>query len=96
MSFVELKEAAIQAVLALENRGLVTRDDHFQAVLDALAADIRSMHRKRMQRQIDIATMTATVVNLKAKKAYLDEQVWTMPFRIEVTVLIVYSVGSVA
>lgn len=41
LSFQELKIAAVQDVMALRAKGVVSGNDKFQALLDSIASDIR-------------------------------------------------------
>lgn len=42
MSFQELKMATLSDILELRKTGLVSKNDKYQAILNALARDIRS------------------------------------------------------
>ncbi len=50
LNFAAVKASAIQHLLKLENMGKISRNDGFQGILNAIAGDVRSKHRKRLQR----------------------------------------------
>lgn len=41
LSFHELKIAAVQDLMTLRSRGVVSQADNFQAILDSIAQDIK-------------------------------------------------------
>lgn len=74
MPFREVKAHAIFHLLELEKLGLITRDDGYQGILNAIAGDVRSKHRKRIQRQEERASMLGVLKTLgERKKAYEEE-----------------------
>lgn len=75
MSFGELKARTLENMLQLEQLGKVSRHNQYQEMLNAIAIDIRNKHRKRIQRHNEKMAMHTTLVNLKEKKAYLEEQI---------------------
>ncbi|BGP20177.1 iqgap-related protein [Rhodosporidiobolus nylandii] len=75
MAFAELKAAALGDILQLRKLGLVSRDDKYQAILNAIAHDIRSKHNRRVQRQNELQTMHTTLTTLKDKKRFLNDQI---------------------
>ncbi|GAA5972838.1 hypothetical protein JCM11641_003965 [Rhodosporidiobolus odoratus] len=75
MAFAELKAAALGDILQLRKLGRVSRDDKYQAILNAIANDIRSKHHRRVQRQNELQTMHRTLNTVKEKKRYLDDQI---------------------
>ncbi|KAK5122647.1 hypothetical protein LTR85_003910 [Meristemomyces frigidus] len=79
MTYAELKHNALENILALENPAVppqfrVSRHNNYQDLLNALAADIRQKHRRRMDRQREIETTRATLAQLDAKAAFLEDQ----------------------
>ncbi|KNZ49288.1 hypothetical protein VP01_510g25 [Puccinia sorghi] len=74
LSFQELKARTLENVLALEKRGKLNRDDNYQGILDSLANDILQRNRKRIQRRIDSSVLVNTLMNLKDKQKYLEDQ----------------------
>ncbi|KAF9976681.1 hypothetical protein BGZ73_008078 [Actinomortierella ambigua] len=75
MRFLELKQHAIDGILQLESTGKVTRKNGYQDMINAIAIDIRTKHRRRIQRQQELATTRQTLVHLEEKKAYLENQI---------------------
>ncbi|KZV69162.1 hypothetical protein PENSPDRAFT_753609 [Peniophora sp. CONT] len=74
LSFREVKAHAIYFLLELEKQGKITRSDGYQGVLNAIANDVRSKHRMRLQRQQEIDGMTEALAALnERKKHYLSQ-----------------------
>ena len=74
-SFRDVKAHAIFFLLELEKQGKVTRQDGYQGILDAIAGDVRSKHRKRVQRQQEKASMREALSHLKERRKYFEEQI---------------------
>ncbi|EJD53517.1 hypothetical protein AURDEDRAFT_52863 [Auricularia subglabra TFB-10046 SS5] len=75
LSFREVKFRAISYLLELEKLGKVTRSDGYQAILNAIAGDVRSKHRKRLLRQQEIESMQDALNYLGDRKKYFEEQI---------------------
>jgi Ras GTPase-activating-like protein IQGAP2/3 len=75
LSFREVKAHAIFFLLELEKQGKVTRSDGYQGILNAIANDVRSKHRMRLQRQQEIENMAEALRHLKERKKYFEEQI---------------------
>ena len=65
MTYAEVKSQALENILNLENPATppqyrVSRQHNYQEVLNALAADIRSKHRRRLERQRESAWASRT------------------------------------
>ena len=75
MNFAAVKAHAIAALLELEKKGKITRDDGFQGILNAIANDVRSKHRKRLQRQQEMGSMKEALQQLAERKKYFQEQI---------------------
>ncbi|KLO15676.1 hypothetical protein SCHPADRAFT_902188 [Schizopora paradoxa] len=75
LSFKEVKAHAIYFLLELEKQGKVTREDGYQGILNAIAGDVRSKHRKRLQRQQELESMTKTLKHLAERKRFYEEQI---------------------
>lgn len=73
--FTAVKALAITNLLELEKQGKITRDDGFQGILDAIAGDVRSKHRKRMQRQHEMKSMKEALRHLQERKKNYEEQI---------------------
>lgn len=75
LTFKEVKAHAIYFLLELEKQGKVIRDDGYQGILNAIAGDVRSKHRKRLQRQQELASMNEALQHLTERKKYYGEQI---------------------
>lgn len=75
LSFKEVKAHAIFYLLELEKQGKISRDDGFQGILNAIASDVRSKHRKRLQRQQETDSMVEALKHLNERKKYFQEQI---------------------
>jgi Ras GTPase-activating-like protein IQGAP2/3 len=79
MTYAELKHNALENIIALEQSHIppqfrVSRHNNYQDILNALAADIRQKHRRRMDRQREIESTRATLSQLDAKANFLEDQ----------------------
>nr|OQO21072.1 hypothetical protein B0A51_14911 [Rachicladosporium sp. CCFEE 5018] len=79
LTYAELKSQALENILALENPAIlpqyrVSRNNNYQELLNALAADIRSKHRRRLERQRETDATRQTLQGLDKKAEYLEEQ----------------------
>jgi len=79
MTYAEVKSQALENILNLENLSTppqyrVSRQHNYQEVLNALAADIRSKHRRRLERQRESDATRQTLAGLDKKATYLEEQ----------------------
>ncbi|EJD01008.1 uncharacterized protein FOMMEDRAFT_21471 [Fomitiporia mediterranea MF3/22] len=75
LTFKEVKAHAIYFLLELEKQGKVTREDGYQGILNAIAGDVRSKHRKRLQRQQELTSMNEALQHLNERKKYYEEQI---------------------
>lgn len=74
LSYAELKRIALENVLQLERVSRVSRHNHYQDLLNAIALDIRTKHKRRMQRTREMEEVRATLANLDEKSRWLDDQ----------------------
>jgi Ras GTPase-activating-like protein IQGAP2/3 len=74
LSYAELKRIALENILQLEKAGRITRHNNYQDLLNAIAVDIRTKHRRRLQRQRELETSKMTLSNLNEKSSYLEQQ----------------------
>ncbi|QIW99394.1 hypothetical protein AMS68_004912 [Peltaster fructicola] len=79
MTYAELKSQALENIITLESPSIppqfrVNRHNSYQELLNALATDIRSKHRRRLDRQRDIDATRQTLAGLEKKAEYLEEQ----------------------
>lgn len=70
-----MKEHALYYLLELEKLGKVTRSDGYQGILNAIAVDLRSKHRRRIQRRQEMDAMNDALKHLKERKAAYKEQI---------------------
>lgn len=77
MSYAELKRTALENILRLEQYGRLTRHNHYQDLLNAISVDIRTKHRRRIQRQRELETVRLTLARLNDQAIYLEGQLKT-------------------
>lgn len=77
MSYAELKRTALENILRLEQHGRLTRHNHYQDLLNAIAVDIRTKHRRRIQRQKELEAVKLTLGRLNNQASYLEGQLKT-------------------
>jgi len=75
VQFKKVKANAIFFLLELEKLGKITRNDGFQGVLNAIASDVRSKHRKRLHRLQEKDSMMDALKYLNERKKYFEEQI---------------------
>jgi RasGAP C-terminus len=75
MAFREVKAHAIFFLLELEKQGKITREDGYQGILNAIASDVRSKHRKRLDRQHEKEYMKGALKHLSERKKNYEEQI---------------------
>ena len=71
------KRTALENILRLEHLGRLTRHNHYQDLLNAIAVDIRTKHRRRIQRQRELETVRLTLARLNDQASYLEGQLKT-------------------
>lgn len=74
-NFHTVKARAISFLLQLEKMGKINRSDGFQGILNAIAGDVRSKHRKRIQRQQEMESMNEALRHLAESKKQLEEKI---------------------
>jgi len=72
LNYSELKRTALENILALEAQGKLTRSNGYQDLLNTIALDIRSKHRRRLQRAKELETARTTSHHLTQKQTYLE------------------------
>ena len=77
MSYSELKRTALENILRLEKAGRLTRHNYYQDLLNAIAVDIRTKHRRRIQRQRELEGVRLTLARLNDQAVYLEQQLKT-------------------
>jgi Ras GTPase-activating-like protein IQGAP2/3 len=74
MSYAAMKHTALQNILSLERMGKITRKTGYQDLLNNIATDIRTKHRRRITRQNDLESTRHTLAQLEDKAEFLKEQ----------------------
>lgn len=60
--------------MRLDQMGRISKHNFYQDVLNAIAVDIRSKSRRRVQRQRELEGVRLTLSNLHEKAKYLEQQ----------------------
>jgi Ras GTPase-activating-like protein IQGAP2/3 len=74
MSYKEMKHTALQNIINLERTGKITRQNGYQDLLNSIATDIRTKHRRRITRQNELESTQHTLAQLEEKAEFLKEQ----------------------
>ena len=74
MSYKELKRTALENIMNLERLGRISRHNFYQDILNAIALDIRTKSRRRIQRQRELEGVRLTLGNLGEKAEWLESQ----------------------
>ncbi|OCK77754.1 ras GTPase activating protein-like protein [Lepidopterella palustris CBS 459.81] len=74
LDYPTLKRQALENILTLEHAGRINRHNHYQDLLNAIAVDIRTKHRRRVQRAKELEGVRATLCALDEKAIFLDQQ----------------------
>ena len=74
MPYKELKRTALENIMKLEQLGRISRHNFYQDILNAIAIDIRTKSRRRVQRQRELEGVRLTQANLDEKAEWLESQ----------------------
>ncbi|KAK8009086.1 hypothetical protein PG991_011637 [Apiospora marii] len=74
MSYFDMKRNALENIMRLEQLGRISKQNYYQDVLNAIALDIRTKSRRRVQRQRELEGVRLTLGNLHEKAKYLEQQ----------------------
>ncbi|KAH8812986.1 hypothetical protein F5884DRAFT_702643 [Xylogone sp. PMI_703] len=74
LSYKELKRTALENIMHLEQSGRISRHNNYQDILNAIALDIRTKSRRRVQRQRELEGVRLTLANLTEKAEWLESQ----------------------
>ncbi|KAJ9268626.1 hypothetical protein DTO212C5_5233 [Paecilomyces variotii] len=77
MTYPELKRTALENIVQLEHAGKISRHNNYQDLLNAIAVDIRTKHRRRIQRQRELDGVRMTLARLNDQAIYLEQQLKT-------------------
>jgi Ras GTPase-activating-like protein IQGAP2/3 len=75
LNFRAVKALAISYLLKLEDQGKITREDGFQGILNSIALDVRSKHRRRLQRQQEMESMNDALRHLAERRKELQDKI---------------------
>lgn len=91
LTYTELKRIALENILQLESLGRLTRRNQFQDLLNSIAVDIRTKHRRRIQRQRELEGVRTTLTRLNEQAGYLEQQLKTYNDYIEQAMVTLHS-----
>jgi Ras GTPase-activating-like protein IQGAP2/3 len=74
MDYPSLKRAALENIITLQRTGKISQHNNYQDLLNAIAVDIRTKHKRRIQRTRELEGVRATLGNLDEKAHYLEGQ----------------------
>jgi Ras GTPase-activating-like protein IQGAP2/3 len=74
LDYPSLKRQALENIVQLERAGRISRHNHYQDILNAIAVDIRTKHKRRVQRTKELEGVRATLGALDEKAEFLDQQ----------------------
>ena len=77
MNYPQLKRTALENIIQLERMGRLTKHNNYQDLLNAIAVDIRTKHRRRIQRQRELEGVRMTLARLNDQAGYLELQLKT-------------------
>jgi Ras GTPase-activating-like protein IQGAP2/3 len=77
LDYASLKRTALENILRLQSIGRVTRSNGYQDLLNDIALDIRTKHRRRIQRQRELEGVKTTLARLNEQAVYLEQQLKT-------------------
>lgn len=96
MSYKELKRTALENIMQLEQWGRISRQNYYQDILNAIALDIRTKSRRRVQRQRELEGVRLTLANLNEKAEWLESQRKSYDNYIEQAMMTLQKKGYVA
>lgn len=74
LDYHSLKRHALENILALQQAGRISPHNHYQDLLNAIAVDIRTKHRRRIQRAKELEGVRSTLAALDDKAHFLESQ----------------------
>lgn len=77
MIYADLKSVALENILRLEQMGKISRHNQYQDLLNAIAVDIRTKHRRRIQRDRELESVRLTLSRLNDQAEFLEQQLKT-------------------
>ena len=74
MTYPDLKRTALENIIQLESMGRLTKHNNYQDLLNAIAVDIRTKHRRRVARARELESVRHTLGRLDEQSAHLEEK----------------------
>ncbi|BFZ55485.1 iqgap-related protein [Savitreella phatthalungensis] len=74
LTFGELKRDTLHNILRLEELQWISRENGYQEVVTAIATDIKSQNRRRVDRRTELNNVRSSLSDLQAKHSYLQQQ----------------------
>ncbi|KAF2708034.1 ras GTPase activating protein-like protein [Pleomassaria siparia CBS 279.74] len=74
LDYPTLKRCALENILHLQRAGRISPHNNYQDLLNSIAVDIRTKHRRRIQRSKELEGVRATLSALDDKAHFLDQQ----------------------
>lgn len=74
LDYPSLKRCALENILQLQRAGRISPHNHYQDLLNAIAVDIRTKHRRRIQRAKELEGVKSTLGALDDKAHFLESQ----------------------
>ena len=74
-SLADIKAQALEHALHLEQLGRLHRANQYQDLLDAIAADIRGKHRRRVERRSQHEMLAGTLQKLGEQRQFMEAQI---------------------
>ncbi|KAJ3112166.1 hypothetical protein HDU96_004867 [Phlyctochytrium bullatum] len=73
-TFSQIKRRTLENMAKLESQGLVSKSNGYQDMLNAIAKDMMSKHRRKTQRTRELESLKKTLKFLEEKASFLEEQ----------------------
>lgn len=74
LNFRELKLLTLEKILELESSGTISREDGYQALINAIAEDIRSKDALRNRKALNVESKKRTLRGLEDKQKFLEQR----------------------
>lgn len=74
LSYPTLKQYCLENVVHLQRAGRISHHNNYQDLLNAIAVDIRTKHRRRIQRAKELEGVRTTLAALDEKAHFLESQ----------------------
>lgn len=93
MTYPDLKRTCLENIIELERMGRLTKVNNYQDLLNAIAVDIRTKHRRRVARARELESVRHTLGRLDEQAAHLDAQLKTYNDYVEQTMTTMQNKG---